>query len=290
METSLAKREMNVPEIMDVAKAFSASGYFKDARDAAQAAVKIMAGQELGIPPVAAMTGIAIVKEKVALGANLIAGLIKGSGKYNYRVTKHTDSECVIEFTEHGKLVGTSSFSMTDAKKANLSGVNWTQYPRNMLFARALTNGAKWYCPDATAGIAMYTPEELGDTGDDDVPQVDTATGEVIEAEVVAAEPEPAPAPKTDPDACKRTQLKDAIYTDWNARAELDGVFAAAKRRKNSVVGFLKQRWPAIETADMTDVGAVVWWLDNAPLADLTEYGKHNRKRLTAEREAVGAS
>jgi hypothetical protein len=30
-----------------------------------------------------------------------------------------------------------------------------------MLFARAMSNGARWYCPDVFAGPA-YTPDELG--------------------------------------------------------------------------------------------------------------------------------
>jgi hypothetical protein len=36
-----------------------------------------------------------------------------------------------------------------DAKAAGLAGKDvWKQYPRNMLFARALTNGMRWFTPD----------------------------------------------------------------------------------------------------------------------------------------------
>ena len=281
METSLVKREMNVPEIMDVAKAFSASGYFKDARDAAQAAVKIMAGQELGIPPVAAMTGIAIVKEKVTLGANLIAALVKASKFYDYRVTKHTDTECVIQFYENGKPSGVSTFTMADAKRANLAGANWTQYPKAMLFARAITQGVRWNCPDVMSGIAAYTAEELGE---DEHPAVEVveSTGEVIEAEV-AAEPEPAAKPADD----KRRKIIEAIFGDWDARQELDGAFAAWKRRKNSIIGQMKAAWPAIETADMNDEEAVLHWLETADLEQVRTYGRHNRKQRKAEAEAA---
>ena len=40
-------------------------------------------------------------------------------------------------------------------------GSPWEKYPRNMVFARALTNGARWYCPDVFNG-PIYTPDELG--------------------------------------------------------------------------------------------------------------------------------
>ena len=39
---------------------------------------------------------------------------------------------------------------------------NMDKFPRNMLFARAMSNGQKWYCPDAFNGATVYTPEELG--------------------------------------------------------------------------------------------------------------------------------
>lgn len=115
----------------------------------------------------------------------------------------------------------------------------------------------------------------------------DGNTGKLADAPAAKPKPAPNPAPKADPDADKRRKLVAAIDADWNARAELDGAFAAWKRRKNSIIGQMKAAWPAIETADMKDEDAVRWWLANASLDDLMAYGKHNRKKLTAEREAV---
>jgi len=153
-------------------------GYFADARQEAQAIVKVLAGQELGFGPIASMTGIYIVKGRVTLSANLMAAAVKRSNRYDYRVLTLTDQECDLAFSENGELLGHSSFTMDDAKRAGLNSQTWTAYPRNMLFSRAISNGVKIYCPDVTNGPA-YTPDELGAT-------VDGATGEiVIEAEVV---------------------------------------------------------------------------------------------------------
>ena len=49
------------------------SGYFQDARQAAQAIVKVMAGRELGFGPIASMTGIHIIQGRPAIGADLMA-------------------------------------------------------------------------------------------------------------------------------------------------------------------------------------------------------------------------
>jgi hypothetical protein len=37
-----------------------------------------------------------------------------------------------------------------------------------MLFARAMSNGVKWFCPDVFNGNAVYVPEELGANVDAD--------------------------------------------------------------------------------------------------------------------------
>jgi len=149
----------NFQEMQDMAKVFIQSGMFPDVKTQSQAIVKILAGKELGLGPFAAMRGVDIIKGKAAPNSSCIANLIKKSGKYDYRIKKMTDEVCVIEFLQDKESIGESSFSMSDAKKAGLSGGNYSKYPRNMLFARALTNGARWYCADVFAG-AIYTQEE----------------------------------------------------------------------------------------------------------------------------------
>lgn len=178
-----------------MAKAMVASGYFNDVKDIAQAIVKIQAGKELGLPPFAALTGVHIIKNKPVLGANLIATLIKNDARYDYRVLQLDDTGCVLAFYEHGELVGEASFTAEDARKAGLNGDNWKKFPRNMYFARAISNGAKWYTPGIFGGAAVYTPDELGAEMDEEgapvinvtppARQVDTATGEITEGVIV---------------------------------------------------------------------------------------------------------
>ena len=167
---------INQMNINDLGQAFVKSGFFSDARDASQAIVKVLAGQELGFGPVASMTGINIIKGRVAIGANLLGAAIKRHPSYNYRIKHLDNTSCTIFFFEDGKEVGESTFTIEDAKTAGLTNKdNWKNYPRNMFFSRALSNGARWYCPDVFGG-PIYTPEELG-------AEVDGETGEVITIE-----------------------------------------------------------------------------------------------------------
>lgn len=149
-------------ELSGLARFFVASGLFPDTKTLSQAVVKILAGRELGIGPFAAMRDVTIIQGRATLAAGQIAARIKGSGRYNYVPKTLTDTECELEFFENGQSVGTSKFTAADAKAAGLLDKDvWRKYPRNMHFARALTNGARWYCPDVFGG-SIYTAEELG--------------------------------------------------------------------------------------------------------------------------------
>ena len=163
----------NINKMRAVAEACKASGFYKDCKDANKALVKMMAGHELGFGPSASLSGIYIVQDKIVLSYPMLGTLIKRSGRYDFRIKKHTDEICEIDFFEiiDGKrtLVGTSSFSLADATKAGLlSNPTWKKYPRNMLYARALGNGQKWYAPDVSGGSPVYTPDEMGMDEDED--------------------------------------------------------------------------------------------------------------------------
>lgn len=162
MTTDLATRNemrLTLSETLTLGETLSQSGFFQDSRGAAQAVTKILAGRELGIPPISSMTGIYVIQGRISVSANILASLVKRSKRYNYRVREMTDQVCRIEFFEDGESVGFSEFTRDDAKRAQTK--NMDKFPRNMLFARALSNGVRWYCPDVTNG-PVYTPDELG--------------------------------------------------------------------------------------------------------------------------------
>ena len=163
-------------EIISIGKAFAESGMFPDVKTAAQAVVKISAGQEIGIPPFAAMSGIHIIQGKPTIGAGVMASCVKGSGKYDYRVAESTEQVCSIDFFQGKEKIGNSTFTIADAKKAGTK--NLDKFPKNMLFARAMSNGVKWFTPDVFAG-PVYTPEEF------DVQPTVTVDAEAVEVTTV---------------------------------------------------------------------------------------------------------
>jgi hypothetical protein len=172
-------QQLPISELMNLAKAFAESGMFADTKSAAQAIVKIQAGQEIGIPPFAAMTGIHIIQGKPTIGAGLIASRLKGSGKYDYRVVEASEKVCSIDFYQGNTKIGNSTFTIEDARKALTKNID--KFPKNMLFARAISNGVKWYCPDIFSG-PVYVPEEMQVVTTEEAThiEVDTTIDEII--------------------------------------------------------------------------------------------------------------
>jgi hypothetical protein len=186
------------------------SGFFQDTKDIAQAIVKVLAGRELGFGPIASMQGVYIVKGRVTLSANLVGAAIQRSGKYRYTVKELTNDRCTLAFRGPENSSFESVFTAQDAQQAGLLSGNYRTFPRNMLFARALTNGARWFCPEVFNG-PIYTPDELGATVNDEGDVIDVGTGEVV------ADRPAAPAP-----VAMITSVDDKVYqryVGWTERA-----------------------------------------------------------------------
>lgn len=153
---------LNMQQIMYVGKLMFDAGMFTDVKSLATAQVKVMAGQELGLTPFQAMNSFHIIHGRATMAANLMASKIKGSGRYDYRVVVLNDELChvdVYELQPKREKIGESRFTLEDAKAAGTQNIG--KFTRNMLFARAISNAAKWYCPDVFGGQAVYVPGEV---------------------------------------------------------------------------------------------------------------------------------
>lgn len=200
------------------ADALYKSGYFADVKSQAQAVVKVMAGAELGLPPFASMTGIHIIQGKPVVGANLIATMVKNSGRYDYKIAKADGKECVIDWFENGKKVGESAFTFAEAEQAKLTGKDvWKAYPSDLLFARAISRGARRFAPGIFGGSPIYTPEELGADVDEE--------GNIVVAETVDPPPNAPQAPVPTPTESSKEMLcreLDSYCTDAEGQFNVD--------------------------------------------------------------------
>jgi len=196
------EKALVIAEKRSLAWHFAASGYFDDTRKLSQAVVKIVAGRELGLGPMASVRGIRFIEGEITLGANVMAVLIRRSGLYDYEVVEWTDDQCVVRISKAGKPMRPDvKFTIADAKRAGVmrDKSGWTKYPRNMLFARAISDAFRLHCPELAGGAPIYNEGDWVEGEQVEIPEP-PAPGTPPPPEPAVAEPvvvvEAAPSPE----------------------------------------------------------------------------------------------
>lgn len=162
--------------------------------NAANAFVAAETGAALGLEPLQALASIAVINGRATLSSDLMAAVIRRAG-HTLRIVENSPESVTATLIRADDK--TFKFEVTwdkdKAVKAGLWGQRgpWSQYPTQMLRARAITEVARQGASEALMGM-IYSPEDFGATITD--------TGEVLEAEVIDDAPAPAkPAPAAKP-------------------------------------------------------------------------------------------
>lgn len=142
----------------------------------------------LGVPRMAALTGIHVIKGKPSMSADLMLALVRRAG-HRIRVSgDDTHAEAILIRADDPDYEYRAVWTMEEAQRAGLLGKpggNWEHYPGPMLRARSVTEVVRMGASEVLFG-AIYAPEELG-------VQVDE-TGTPID------ESAPSPAPQVQPE------------------------------------------------------------------------------------------
>lgn len=144
----------------------------------------IMAGDELGIPPMAALRGLHLVNGKVGMDYSLMVGLLRRAG-YRVQWVAKSETRCELLLTHPDGTTHTEVWDVERARKAKLWGGAgpWTQYPEAMLTARCVSSAARAFAGDALAGC--YSMEEVREIGARDGGTVNVGGSQVHVAEII---------------------------------------------------------------------------------------------------------
>ena len=155
--------------------------------NAANAFVAAETGAALGLEPLQALASIAVINGRATLSSDLMAAVIRRAG-HTLRIVENSPESVTATLirADDKKFEFTVTWDREKATKAGLWGQRgpWSQYPTQMLRARAITEVARQGASEALMGM-IYSPEDFGATITD--------TGEVLEAEVIDDTPTPAP-------------------------------------------------------------------------------------------------
>lgn len=164
--------------------------------NAANAFVAAETGAALGLEPLQALASIAVINGRATLSSDLMAAVIRRAG-HTLRIVENSPESVTATLirADDKSFKFEVTWDKDKATKAGLWGQRgpWSQYPTQMLRARAITEVARQGASEALMGM-IYSTEDFGATITD--------TGEVIEAEIVNEAPaKPAPAAKPKPAA-----------------------------------------------------------------------------------------
>lgn len=145
--------------LLALADALVSTGFLPDhIKTGGQAAAIILAGRELGMPPMRALRSITMVKGKIVIAADAQLALFKAAGgRATFEVLD--DTRAVLALMHPNGDSHTESFTIEDAKRAGLlNNANWRNFPKAMLRSRAITAGLKSVGFEPTSGA--YDPDE----------------------------------------------------------------------------------------------------------------------------------
>ncbi|MEV0660163.1 hypothetical protein ACIBI3_02180 [Actinomadura luteofluorescens] len=125
----------------------------------------ILTGQELGLPPMAALRGMDVIYGVPALRAHLMRGLVQSRG-HEVELVESSDRRCVMR----GRRKGSEKWQQVEwtiERATKLLGQlknQWTKQPTTMLIARATGEICRLIAADVLYA-APYAAEELDDQG-----------------------------------------------------------------------------------------------------------------------------
>lgn len=159
----------------------------------------LLAGNELGLGPMAALRSMDVIKGTPALRAHAMRGLVQSRG-HELELVESTDTFCRMR----GRRRGAESWQeiawpIARAHKLGLPAKNpeWTKQPQTMLIARATGEICRLIASDVLHAVP-YNAEELRDS--QSTWTAVQAGAPVTAAEILARKgPAPAPMPQTAP-------------------------------------------------------------------------------------------
>lgn len=136
----------------------------------------VLAGEEMGVGPMAAIRGISLIKGKPSIGADLMVALVHRSGHCKFfRLVESTEKLATYETHRHGNPEpNRMTYTIEEAKKAGVTSKDvWKNYPAAMIRARCSSALARAVYQDVLFGV--YEHDELSHA----------TPADVIDAEVV---------------------------------------------------------------------------------------------------------
>jgi hypothetical protein len=161
MQIAQVAQLMSIKDVQDTAKAIVTSKMIAGVENESQAIVKILAGQELGLGPIASVNGLYVLNGRVGMMASVAGALLQKGGYYWTSIWDDVDNPTACEVTFYGPTLPATGwmnrFTVADAIRAKLIKTDGAhqKYPKDMLFNRAFMAGARKVAPSCLLNMGL---------------------------------------------------------------------------------------------------------------------------------------
>ncbi len=243
---ALAIIPKSIDEVNDLAERFAKSSLLPKSMQgkAADVLVTIMAGQEMGLSPMASLRAIHVIEGKPVLSADGMIALVLGSGKAVYfeRVEESDKSVTYETLRQGAKTPRRCTWTMDMAKVAGLHlKDNWRAYPRAMLASRAKSELARDVYPDVLAGV--YSDDEISTQPRPEYtppPSSKFDTSDAVDAEIVEAD-------------VAREMNNDVDSREYNAMSAIENAKSVAEMKSDVAKAIEDMKLPKANKARVND-------------------------------------
>ena len=156
-------------------KSLVAGGFLPKGCSETEGFARIVAGASMGMKPIQALNGIAMINGHPTLHSDSIPCVVMASGLVNGMRYKFTGDGDTLACTFYVRRKGIEeyqewTYSMDDAKKAGLlTNPVWQKHTKKMLFNRARTWCFRNTFPDVIGNV--YTKDEIEDADFETIPE-----------------------------------------------------------------------------------------------------------------------
>jgi hypothetical protein len=157
-------RPANLAEAMEFATIIAKSDLVpKDYRGRPEnCLIAVQMGAEIGLPPMQAIQGIAVINGRPSVWGDALRALILSAPDLQDIVETDDGAKATCTITRRGRSPVTHTFSMEDAKAAGLAGKEgpWRSYPKRMRQNRAFAFAARDAYADRLKGLASAEEQQ----------------------------------------------------------------------------------------------------------------------------------
>lgn len=204
--------------------------------------VAMLQGMELGLGPIQALQGIAVINGRPSVWGDTLLAIVQGSGLLEGFSETQTDDAATCVVKRKGIGEATRVFTVADAKKAGLWGKQgpWSQYPKRMMQMRARSFALRDMFADVLRGIQSAEEQQ-------DIPIEVTATlvPEPASQPLQIAAPNPAEAHIEDDEQPPfgSTPVKPPAPADESQKAQITAVCKSIGIDGNALGYWLKKTY-----------------------------------------------